>query len=133
LQLSEHAPGMATLKGYPTLRVQVCNLNLEVYVFLGVVTVQLGVVCSNYKVQVTNLNPPDLVGAVFRRRLTVYDSARAPVRQQGWAPTKNIEIPVHWIMLRQLFLWCRAKCYFARTKQSLRSTAQPWNSPTPWD
>jgi len=39
-------------------RVQVCNLNLEVYVFLGVVTVQLGIVCSNYKVQVANLNAP---------------------------------------------------------------------------
>jgi len=59
LQLSEHALGMATLKGRPTLRVQVCNLNLEVYVFLGVVTVQLGFVCSNYKVQVANLNPPE--------------------------------------------------------------------------
>jgi|GEM_PF-4755581 len=34
-----------------TLRVQVCNLNLEVYVFLGVVTVQLGIACSNYRVQ----------------------------------------------------------------------------------
>ena len=42
-----------------SLRVQVCNLNLEVYVFLGVVTVQLGIICSNYKVQVANLNPPD--------------------------------------------------------------------------
>ena len=59
MQLSEHALGMATLKGRPTLRVQVCNLNLEVYVFLGVVTVQLGFVCSNYKVQVANLNPPE--------------------------------------------------------------------------
>jgi len=34
-------------------------LNLEVYVFLGVVTVQRGIVCSNYKVQVANLNPPE--------------------------------------------------------------------------
>jgi len=33
-------------------------LNLEVYVFLGVVTVQLGIACSNPKVQVANLNPP---------------------------------------------------------------------------
>ncbi len=41
------------------LRVQVCNLNLEVYVFLGVVTVQLGIACSNYRVQVTNRNPPE--------------------------------------------------------------------------
>jgi len=40
------------------LRVQVCNWNPEVYVFLGVVTVQLGIACSNYKVQVANLNPP---------------------------------------------------------------------------
>jgi len=77
------------------LRVQVCNLNLEVYVFLGVVTVQLGIACSNYKVQVANLNPPVLVGAVSRRRLTVYDSTQAPVRQQELAPTKNIEIPEH--------------------------------------
>ena len=47
------------LKNRP-LRVQVCNLNLEVYVFLGVVTVQLGIVCSNYKVQVATLNPPNV-------------------------------------------------------------------------
>ncbi len=46
------------LEGKP-LRVQVCNLNLKVYVLLGVVTVQLGIVCSNYKVQVANLNPPE--------------------------------------------------------------------------
>jgi len=60
LQLSEHAPGVATLKGRPTvaLRVQVCNLNLEVYVFLGVVTVLSGIARSNSKVQVANLNPP---------------------------------------------------------------------------
>ncbi len=45
--------------------VQVCNLNLEVYVFLGVVTVQLGIVCSNYKVQVANLNPPSKVTVWF--------------------------------------------------------------------
>ena len=61
----------------------------------GVVTVQLGIACSNYKVQVANLNPPVLVGAVSRRRLTVYDSTQAPVRQQELAPTKNIEIPEH--------------------------------------
>ncbi len=41
-----------------TLRVEVCNLNLRVYVFPGVVTVQLGIVCSNYTVQIANLNPP---------------------------------------------------------------------------
>ncbi len=40
------------------LRVQVCNLNLKVYVFLGVVAVQSGIARSNPKVQVTNLNPP---------------------------------------------------------------------------
>ncbi len=41
-----------------SLRVQVCNLNLAVYVFPGVVTVQLGIAYPNYKVQVANLNPP---------------------------------------------------------------------------
>ncbi len=41
--------------------------------------------------------PARLVGAVSRRRLTAYDSAQAPVRQQELAPTKNIEIPVHQI------------------------------------
>ena len=59
MQPSEHALGMATLKGRPTLRVQVCNLNLEVSVFPGVVTVRLGIACSNPKVQVANLNPPN--------------------------------------------------------------------------
>jgi len=32
-------------------------LNLKVYVFLGVVIVQLVIACSNPKVQVANLNP----------------------------------------------------------------------------
>ena len=51
----------------PIGRVQVCNLNLEVYVFLGVVIVQLDIVCSNYKVQVANLNPQRAtVGRPFR-------------------------------------------------------------------
>jgi len=47
-------------------------LNLEVYVFLGVVTVQLGIVCSNYKVQVANLNPPgNRIKLGLRRLLSV--------------------------------------------------------------
>jgi len=33
-------------------------LNLKVYVFLGVVTVQSVIACSNCKVQIANLNPP---------------------------------------------------------------------------
>jgi len=40
-----------------SMRVQVCNLNLKVDIFPGVVTVQPGIACSNYKVQVANLNP----------------------------------------------------------------------------
>ena len=36
-----------------------------------------------------------LVGAVARRRLTMYNGAQAPDRQQELAPTKNIEIPIH--------------------------------------
>jgi len=68
-------------------------LNLEVYVFLGVVTVQLGIACSNYTVQVANLNPP-----IGRSRLPTAidgaDSTHAPDRQQELSP-KNIEIPEH--------------------------------------
>jgi len=83
---------MATLKGRPIvalkfpLRVQACNLNLEVYVFLGVATVQLGIVCSNCKVQVANLNPPVLVGAVSRRRLRVQTTHMHPIAsyQKHW-------------------------------------------------
>ena len=65
MQLSEHRARDGNPKGSPygclPSRVQVCNLNLEVYVFLGDVTVQLGIVCSNYKVQVANLNPPEVL------------------------------------------------------------------------
>ncbi|GEM_PF-5303574 len=49
-----------------SLRVQVCNLNLRVYVFLGVVTVRLVIARSNPRVQIENLNPlgnPPLVPA----------------------------------------------------------------------
>jgi len=67
------------LSPYPPLKSPpkrgISKFNLGVYVFPGVVTVQLGIVYSNYTVQVANLNPPDLVGAVSRRRLTVHDSA----------------------------------------------------------
>ncbi len=35
------------------------------------------------------------VGAVSRRRLTIYNGAQAPNRQQELAPTENIEIRVH--------------------------------------
>ncbi|GEM_PF-3646175 len=38
-------------------RVQACNLNLKVYVFVGAAAVQIDIVQSNLRVQVTNLNP----------------------------------------------------------------------------
>jgi|GEM_PF-3175921 len=44
--------------GSHQLWVQVCNLNRKVYVFLGVATVQLGIVCPNPMVQISNPNPP---------------------------------------------------------------------------
>ncbi len=54
-----------------SLRVHVCNLNLAVYVFPGVVTVQLSIVCSNYKVQVAN--QPDQIGTNPTRLPTTID------------------------------------------------------------
>jgi len=67
-------------------------LNLGVYVFPGVVTVQPGIVCSNCKVQVQTWTRR-LVGAVSQRRLWAHDSTLAPDRQQELAPAKNFEIP----------------------------------------
>ena len=98
-------------------------MNLEVYVFPGVVTVQPGIVCSNYKVQVANLNPP-----IGRSRLpTAIDgvrqriSARSPT---GVGSTKRLKFPNINIefYLRQL----AARIAEMKTIQSIKPTIRQY-------
>jgi len=66
LQLSEHALGMATLKGRPTVTLKFLNI-------------KSGLILQS-KIKDAILS----VGAVSRRRLTVHDSAQVSDANRSW-------------------------------------------------